>query len=271
MTISITTGDQKIYINDCGPAVCCFVYSILTSYCESDTERSFLSRERPIPCSDTLFNNLNARCYLFCAHFRKLCFMCRIPNDNQSNLGLLLPKKQSTKIVSNDSCIEEPVTNSDDDDHLDRFYHFDSEDEDDQKQKAARELENSHYILKAGTLITFIPQTIFGNECSITCQIDTIKDDCNTAQYPLVVQGGRLTIDKDVFMRVEGKTHPFRFGSVILQPGTVVNHTKKIKKLPTFEEHLQQFNEMMNKEELGKQCGNSKKPFIVPKQTKITF
>ena len=85
-----------------------------------------------------------------------------------------------------------------------------------------------------------------GNETLITCRIDTIKHNCNTAQYPFVVQGGRIPIDKDVFMRVEGKNYPFRFGSVKLQPGTVVGQTKKITKLPTFEEHFQKFIEKDN-------------------------
>ena len=86
--------------------------------------------------------------------------MCRIIDDNQSNLDLLVPKKQSTKIVTNDSITNdlstvEPVSDSEDDDDHEGFNQFDSDDEDDQKVRAARILENSTFVLKAGTLITF--------------------------------------------------------------------------------------------------------------------
>ena len=223
-----------------------------------------------------MFNDLTARCYLFRAHLRKLCDTCRIIDDNQSNRELLVPKKQSTKIVTNDSStndsiIEESITDSNDDDDHDCFYISDSDDEDDQKVRAARKLENSQFVLKAGTVISFRPETVMGYENNIMCRIDAVKHDCNTAQYPLVVQGGRLLIDNNVYMRVEGKKYRFRFGDVKLQPGSVVDHTKKIRKNPTFDEHFQNFYEKHNTEESGEQCGNSKNAFIVPRETKITF
>ena len=94
------------------------------------------------------------------------------------------------------------------------------------------------------------------NKGSITCKIERIKEDCDTAIHPLVVQGGRQLVDKDMFMRVEGKTHHFRFRSVKLQPGTVVSQTKKIKKHPTAGELFQHYYGMQDEEEEGRECGN---------------
>ena len=92
--------------------------------------------------------------------------MCWIQDDKQSNLGLLLTNKRSTKPVTNDSCKEEPVNDRDDDDYTDDCYdfcHSDSDYEEEQQQKAAAALENANYILTAGTIITFRPQSIFMN------------------------------------------------------------------------------------------------------------
>ena len=196
--------------------------------------------------------------------------MCWIPDDKQSNPGLLLTNKRFMKPITNDSCKEEPVTDHNNNDYTDDYYdfcHWDSDDEEEEQQKAAATLENSCYILTAGTIITFRPQSIFMNEGPITCKIDTIKEDCDSAKFPLVVQGGRQLVDNDMYMRVEGKTHPFCFRSVILQPGSIVSQTKNIKK-PTIGKILHQYYEMENEQESGRECRNLKKMFHSTKKNK---
>ena len=79
------------------------------------------------------------------------------------------------------------------------------------------------------------------NRVPIRCIIDRIKEDCGTAKFPLVVQGGRELVDKDMYMRVEGKKYPSRFRNVTLKPGSIVSVTKNIKKNPTVGELFHQY------------------------------
>ena len=207
--------------------------------------------------------------------------MCKIPDDKHSHPGMLLSNKQIKKSVTNDSCKKETVdsckketvNDSDDDDCTDDFYpyHYDSDDEEDQLKKALIEQENSAYTLTAGTLITFIQRSVFNDEHSVTCRIETIKDDCDTNIHPLVVLRGRVVVDSTMYLRVEGKKHAFCFRSVKLKPGTVMSPTKKIKKLPTMDEQFQHCLGLQDEEEEGRESSNSKNDFIVPIEVKITF
>ena len=96
-----------IHINNCGPAICCFVYSILTSYYESNGNHSYLSTNRPLSSGYDLSHELNARCYTFCVHSRKLCYSCWICSNTQTDPGLLLTNKRSTKNDTVNSCYKE--------------------------------------------------------------------------------------------------------------------------------------------------------------------
>ena len=152
------TDDQKIYKNDSGPAICCFVHSIIRSYYERVNNETFLSRERPDMCSYLLFSKLNGGCFLFRVHLRKLCYLCTNPDDRHSHPGMLLSNKQLKKPVDIDSCNKELIHDSDDDDSTNdypHYYHFDVDDEEDKLKQTEIDEENSAYTLTAGTLITF--------------------------------------------------------------------------------------------------------------------
>ena len=108
MCLPIITGDQEILINNCGPAICCFFYSILTSYCEPKSDHSYLSTNRPGMSGYELLNGLNVRSYAFHIHFRKLCYTRWMCNELQTDPGLLLTNKRSMKGDNINTYYEEP-------------------------------------------------------------------------------------------------------------------------------------------------------------------
>ena len=133
----------------------------MTSYYKSNSNHSYLSTNRPLSTGYDLFHELNARCYTFCVHFRKLCFSCWICSNTQTDPGLLLTNKRSTKSDTVDSCYKEQ---NDDDSSTssngEDFCYPDCEDIEEQQKKEKTEIENAKYTLKNGTIITFIPQGI---------------------------------------------------------------------------------------------------------------
>ena len=268
------TDDQKIYKNDSGPAICCFVHSIIQSYYKRVNNEKFLCRNRPGICSDLLFSNLDGICFLFRVHLRKLCYLWTNPDDRHSHPGMLLPNKQLKKPIDIDSCKEELINDNDDDDSTDEypgFYIYDMDDPVDKLRQTEIDEENSAYTLTAGTLITFRENNVFCTDQTITCRIETIKEDCDTTTYPLTIKGGQVLVDKTMYLRVEGKNHPFCFRSVTLKPGTILSPRKKNTKPKTIDEHFQHFNALQDKEVEGEDSSNSKRPFEVPKETKITY
>ena len=187
---------------------------------------------------------------------------------------MLLSNKQIKKAVDIDSCNKESVNDSDEDDCTDNyehFYHFDSDDKEDQLKQTLIDQENSAYTLTAGTLITFREKTVYSDYHMVTRKIETIKEDCETDAYPLVVLGGRVLVDNTMRLRVDGKKYSFCFRSVTLKPGSIMSPTKKIKKHTTVDEHYQHFLELEDEVEEGEESSNSKIGFEVPKETKITY
>ena len=135
-----------------------------------------------------MFQELNARCYTFCVHSRKLCYTCWICSDTQTDPGLLLTNKRSTKSDTVDSCYEEQNDDDSSTSSTDNFFcHPDSEDEEEQQQKEEAEIVNTKYTLKTGTIITFIPQCIWVNQRPIRRVITVVKEDCDTTQFPLIM------------------------------------------------------------------------------------
>merc|ERR1712194_861099 len=107
------------------------------------------------------------------------------------------------------------------------FYHYDMDDPVDKLRQTEIDEENSAYTLTAGTLITFRENNVFCTDQTITCKIETIKEDYETTTYPLIINGGRVLVDNNMYLRVEGKKHPFCFRSVTLKPGTILSPRKK--------------------------------------------
>ena len=213
-------------------------------------------------CSYQLFYNLNIGCYLFRVHLRKLCYLCTNPDDRHSHPGMLLSNKQLKKLVDIDSCKEELINDNDDDDSTDEFpgfYHYDIDDPVDKLRQTEIDEENSAYTLTAGTLITFRENNVFCTDQTITCKIETIKEDYETTTYPLTINGGRVLVDNNMYLRVEGKKHPFCFRSVTLKPGTILSPRKKNTKPKTIDEHFQHFYALQDNPKLDSNNNNKKK------------
>ena len=120
------------------------------------------------------------------------------------------------KPVDIDLCNEELINDSDDDDSTDEFpgfYHYDLDDPVDKLRQTEIDKENSAFTLTAGTLITFRENNVFCTDQTITCKIETIKEDCDTTTYPLVIQGGRVLVDNTMYLRVESKNILFVSGA----------------------------------------------------------
>ena len=104
-------------------------------------------------------------------------------------------------------------------------------------------MENANYTLTAGTIITFRPRGVLEGQGPITRVITKIKQDCDTAEFPLVIDNGRVQVYRDVYIKVEGKKYSFLMKSVTLQPGFIKNETKNITKLLSADELFVKFCE----------------------------
>ena len=93
--------DQSIYNNDCGPAICCIVHTILASYWSRTQQKIVLYLQNKQTVGYDLFSGLNRRCYIFCVQFRELCRTIWIwkhpPIDGSSSSVMKRPK--NTRIV----------------------------------------------------------------------------------------------------------------------------------------------------------------------------
>ena len=152
-----------------------------------------------------LFNGLNARSYAFCVHFRKLCHTCWIHNEPQTDPGLLLTNKWSTKSDTIDTYYKEPsIEDSSSIFNNDGFYYADSDDKEVKPQNEEANIENANYTLKTGIIITSIQKSIYMNRKPITAVITMVNENCDNEPYPLIVHPREL-VYRTTSIKAKGK------------------------------------------------------------------
>ena len=161
-------------------------------------------------------------------------------NKPQTDPGLLLMNKRSTKSDIIDTYYEEPSFEdsssiSDNDD----IYYEDSDDEGVKQRKEETKTENADYTLKAGTIITFIPHSIFIYPNPVTAIITVVKENCDIDPYPLIVEPREL-VSRTTSIKAEGKQFPFLLKNIKMKPGSIQRKKKAIQKNLTTDQHYEQ-------------------------------
>ena len=135
--------------------------------------------------------------------------------------GLLLTNQQSTKSDNNDTYYEDPsIEDSSSISDNDDTYFEDSDDKEVKERKKVTEKENADYTLKVGTIITFRPESVFGNPAPVRVRIIKIKGTCDTDTFPLVVEPFQL-VSRTTLIQAEGKVQFFVLKDVKLEPGFI--------------------------------------------------
>ena len=226
MLSNLFVVDQSIYTNDCGPAICCIVHTILASYCSPTHGEKFILylRDKPTVGSE-LFSGLNRRCYIFRVQFRKLCHTIGIwkhPSIKCSTTPVM-KQPQNTRVVENDynPGSDDSSICADDDSSTSSSTYYDSEGEEALERNKEKADENSKYTLKAGTNITFTPTSVFARNEEITVTITEIKTDWANpnVEYPINVVTRDLVM-RTSFLNTKDKKYSFTLNDINMEPGT---------------------------------------------------
>ena len=109
-----------------------------------------------------------------------------------------------------------------------------------QKKKETK-LENTDYTLKAGTIITCIPHSIYISPNPVTAIIITVvKENCDNDPYPLIMHPREL-VHRTTTIKAMDKQFPFLIKDIKMQPGSIQIKKKAIKKNQTANQHYQHF------------------------------
>lgn len=143
-----------------------------------------------------------------------------------TNPGMLLANQQSTRNDNNNAYYEDPsIEDSSSISDNDDTYFEDSDDEEMKERKQVTKKENADYTLKAGTIIIFRPESVFGNPAPIRARVIKIKTNCDTDPFPLVVEPFQL-VSRTKLIQTEGKVHSFFLKNVKLEPGFIPKQIK---------------------------------------------
>ena len=82
--------------------------------------------------------------------------------------------------------------------------YYDSDSKEALERKKERANKNSNYTLKAGTIITFTPATVFVTNETVTVTITEIKPDWENLEDPLVVVPFEL-VKRSFILNTKGK------------------------------------------------------------------